>query len=74
MLKNKEDCINWVNDRINKKFEGEIVVLNEITNDFYYWNSGGARILKNENQISFNELINIVYKNRKLINEWYKSI
>jgi len=79
VIKNKEDARQFLMDAMggfeNTKWEGFFYTLNEVqTENTYRWNAAGARIFDEEKQIEFNKLINIAFKNRKGINNYYKSL
>ncbi|MBU3111981.1 hypothetical protein [Clostridium lacusfryxellense] len=78
MIKSKEDArlylIDCMGGTENAKWEGKYYTLNEVQQEnTYRWNAGGARIFDENNQITFEILIDATYKNRKVINNYHKN-
>ena len=79
MIKNKEDARQFLMDTMggieNTKWEGFFYTLNDAQQEnTYRWNAAGARIFNEDGQIEFETLINVAYKNRKAINQYYKEL
>ena len=73
-IKSKEDVVSILNERTKEKWDGSLILVNEqleINNIEHYirFSQGGSRWHDYECNISFEEVVEILWKNRKIINK-----
>ena len=66
-IKSENDVVQMLT-RMNEQWQGEFMIISEAIGKRIWWNSSGARIFINGEQIRYEELKKIVWDNRKKIN------
>ena len=69
-IKTKDDAIQYVNDTLGSRWEVSFDAGEDVSDKCYTINAGGSRIVENgERQVSFQTLVNYIYKYRKVFNK-----
>ena len=74
-IKTKRDAEEWINQLSERNWHYKRILfdLSEITGDLYHTSHDGIKFYLNHESISYGELVNILWKNRKKYNQQIKK-